>query len=419
MTDDILQLMEQRRVAKDQSQDRYDQLNAEIKRRCQEEKEKWINEECERIENSWKTNSKEVTRSIRRITGKTACSASGCLKAKDGTILMEKDAILARWSEYIQDLFEDERGDKPSIRSEETGPEILQTEVTHAMRRMKKNKAPGPDKIVMEMIQATEDVGIREVTCIANAVYSTGDIPEELLRSVFIALPKKPGAIECELHRTISLMSHITKIILRVLIQRMRRKIRPELDESQFGFVPGKGTVNATYIMRTLSERAIEKQRNLYLCFIDYTKAFDRVRHTQLMEILNSINVDKQDIRVVQNLYWDQTATIRLENELGEWKSVKRGVRQGCVMSPDLFSLYSEVILRDLEGMPGIKVGGKNINNIRYADDTVLIATTEEDLQKLIDQVITTSEQYGLALNSKKTFTMTVSKSTKAPSCDI
>ena len=110
-----------------------------------------------------------------------------------------------------------------------------------------------------------------------------------------------------------------------------------------------------------------------------------------------------KDLRIVKNLYWEQNAAFKIEGECSEFKQIKRGVRQGCVISPDLFNLYSESILRNLEDKPGIKVNGEEINNIRYADDTALVAGSKKDLQQLINVVVKESERMGLSLNVKKT----------------
>ncbi|GFO40407.1 RNA-directed DNA polymerase from mobile element jockey-like [Plakobranchus ocellatus] len=139
---------------------------------------------------------------------------------------------------------------------------------------------------------ALEDFGIGKVTHLLNEIYDTGQIPTDLSKSIFIALPKKPGATECELHRTISLMSHITKILLKIIMLRIRNKIKPEIAEEQCGFVEDKGTSNAMYILRTLIERALEAQKDEYLCFIDYTKAFDRVRLDEIITQLKQLNID-------------------------------------------------------------------------------------------------------------------------------
>ena len=191
------------------------------------------------------------------------------------------------------------------------------------------------------------------------------------------------------------------------------------MQEEQYGFTEGKGTRNAIFNMRMITERAIEVQKNVFMCFIDYEKAFDKVRHSQLIEILQSINVDGKDIRLITNLYWNQQAAVNIDNNLTPWIEIKRGVRQGCVMSPDLFSVYGEIIMRSINGMEGIRIGGENINNIRFADDTVIIADSEEKLQALLDTVKRESENMGLKINIKKTEVVVTSKDQEPPNCNI
>ncbi|GFO07610.1 endonuclease-reverse transcriptase [Plakobranchus ocellatus] len=282
--------------------------------------------------------------------------------------------------------------------------------VKAAIKKMKFGKETAPDNILVELIEALEDFGIGKVTHLLNEVYDTGQIPTDLSKSIFIALPKKPGATECELHRTISLMSHITKILLKIIMPRVRNKIKSEIAEEQCGFVEDKGTSNAIYILLTLIERALEVQKDVYLCFIDYTKAFDRVRHDEIITQLKQLNIDGKDLRIIKTMYWEQTAAMRVENKTSTFQDIKRGLRQGCVLFPDLFFFYSEIIMRNLENHPGIKVGGQNINNLRYADDTVLIAENKEDLQKLLNIVQEESRKKGSELNSKKTEVMVISR---------
>ena len=112
----------------------------------------------------------------------------------------------------------------PRITKDVTGPEILADEVRSAIRKLKKSKACGPDNISAEMLQAAEEFSTQEITKIANKIYNSGEIPRKLLQSIFIALPKKPSAMESELQRTISLISVVIKVILRILMMRMRRK---------------------------------------------------------------------------------------------------------------------------------------------------------------------------------------------------
>ena len=177
---------------------------------------------------------------------------------------MEEGKILERWSEYISELYHDERGDKSLIMKNFDGPPIMKDDVRKAVKSMKKGKAAGPDKITVEMIESLDEFGIYMLPDFLNAIYDSGEIPSDLSKSIFIALPKKPGATECESHRTISLMNHITKILLKIRMARMRNKITPEIAEEQYGFVKDKGTRNAIYMLRTLTERAIEIQRDIY-----------------------------------------------------------------------------------------------------------------------------------------------------------
>ena len=178
-------------------------------------------------------------------------------------------------------------------------------------------------------------------------------------------------------------------------------------------------TRNAIFVVRTLCERAIEVQHDLYLCFIDYAKAFDKVKHEVLFEFLQNLDIDGNDLRLIRNLYWEQPAAIRIDGTIGKYKQIRRGVRQRCVFSPDLFNLYSENILRDLNDIKGCIVGGYNLNNVRYADDAVLIAGSERQLQELLNTVVYASLHRGLSVNIKKTQCMVISKTKITPTCNI
>ena len=418
MKTEILQLMEERRKAKNDEL-KYKELDKQVKKRCNEAKEEWINNQCQEIEANACIDSKTMHQKIKDVTGRKASATTGCLRSKDGSILMEKEDILNRWSEYIAELYHDDRGPPPIISNEDEGHPILEDEVQKAIGKMKKGKAAGPDDIPSELLTAMEETGIKAITNLINAIHATGCIPADLEKSVYIAIPKKPGTVECDQHRTISLMSHVTKIMLRVLMNRMRNNILPEISETQFRFMADKGTRNAIFALRTLMERAIEVQKDLYLCFIDYSKAFDKVRHSDLFDILQGINCDGKDLRVIRNLYWEQEAAIRVDSDCSEYRPICRGVRQGCVFSPDLFNIYSEFILRNIDEHEGIKVGGQNMNNLRYADDTVLIADSEEKLQKILTTVTIESENKGLQLNAKKTECMVISKRPDTLTCNI
>ena len=146
-------------------------------------------------------------------------------------------------------------------------------------------------------------------------------------------------------------------------------------------------------------------RKDLYACFIDYAKAFDRVKHSEIVEARAKTGMDGKDIRVITELYWYQKAAIRVDQELPEPTAIQRGAS-----SPYLFNIYTEYIFRESNHMKGLNINGTNIKYLRYVDDTTLLADSIEDLQKIFDVVKSTSEQKGLDMNVKKTKTMVNSK---------
>ena len=141
-------------------------------------------------------------------------------------------------------------------------------------------------------------------------------------------------------------------------------------------------------------EKTTEYQKNIYLCFIDYAKAFDCVDHNKLWKIL------------LRNMYARQEATVRTGHGTTDWFQIGKGVHQGCILSPCLFNLYAEYIMRNAgleEAQAGIKISGRNINNLRYADDTTLMEESEEELKSLLMKVKEESEKVDIKLSIQKT----------------
>ena len=146
-------------------------------------------------------------------------------------------------------------------------------------------------------------------------------------------------------------------------------------------------------------KKAREFQKNIYFCFIDYAKAFDCADHNKLWEILKEMGIP-------DHLYAGQETTVRTGHGTTDWFQTEKGVHQGCILSPCLFNLYAEYIMRNSglkETQAGIKIAWRNINNLRYADDTILMAESEEELKILLMKVKEESEKVGLKLNIRKT----------------
>uniref|UniRef100_A0A670K1W5 Reverse transcriptase domain-containing protein n=1 Tax=Podarcis muralis TaxID=64176 RepID=A0A670K1W5_PODMU len=175
--------------------------------------------------------------------------------------------------------------------------------------------------------------------------------------------------------------------MLKILQGRLKQYVDRELPEVQAGFRRGRGTRDQIANMRWIMEKAREFQKDIYFCFIDYAKAFDCVDHSKLWQVLKEMGVPDHLICLLRNLYVGQEATVRTGyGTIWIWK----GVRQGCILSPCLFNLYAEFIMRKAgldESLARIKIAGRNINNLRYADDTTLMAESEEELKNLLMRV--------------------------------
>ena len=153
-------------------------------------------------------------------------------------------------------------------------------------------------------------------------------------------------------------------------------------------------------------EKAREFQKNIYFSFIDYAKAFDCVDHNKMWKILKEMGIPDHVTCLLRNLYAGQEAPVRTGHGTTDWFQIGKGVRQDCILSPCLFNLYAEYIMRNAglhETQAGIKIAGRNINNLRYADDTTLMAESEEELKSYLMIVEEETEKAGLKLNIQKT----------------
>ena len=179
-----------------------------------------------------------------------------------------------------------------------------------------------------------------------------------------------------------------------------------ELPDVQAGFRKGRGTRDQTVNIHWIIVKVREFQKNVYFCFIDYAKAFDCVDHNKLRKILKEMGIPDHLTCLLRNLYAVQEATVRTGQGTIDWFQIGKGIRQGCILSPSLFNFYAEYIMRNAgleEAQAGIKIARRNINNLRYADNTTLLAESEEELKSLLMKMKVESEKVGLKLNIQKT----------------
>ena len=240
---------------------------------------------------------------------------------------------------------------------------------------------------------------------ICQQIWKTQQWPQDWKRSVFIPIPKNGNAKKCSNYRTIALISHTSKVVLKILQARLPQYVNHELPDIQAGFRNSRGTKDQIANIHCIIKKARQFQKNIYLCFIDYAKAFNCVHHNKLWKSMKKMGLSDHLTCLLRNLYAGQEATVRTGHGTIDWFQIGKVVRQGCILSPCLFNSYAEYIMRNArleEAQAGIKTAGRNINNLTYADDTTLMAESEEELKSLLMKVKEESEKVGLKLNIQK-----------------
>ena len=201
---------------------------------------------------------------------------------------------------------------------------------------------------------------------ICQQIWKTQQWPQDWKRSVFIPIPKKGNSKECSNYYTIALISHAGKVMLKILQAGLQQYVNHELPHVQAGFRKDRGTRDQISHIHWIIKNAREFQKNIYFCFIDYAKTFDCGDHKKLWKILKEMEIPDHLTCLLRNLYAVQEATIRTGHGTTDWFQIGKGVRQGCILSPCLFNLYAEYIMRNAgleEAQAGIKIAGRYMQN--------------------------------------------------------
>ena len=275
-------------------------------------------------------------------------------------------------------------------------PPVTTKQVRAALSKMKCGKAAGPSGIIAEMLKASGEQGIELVRQLGQEVFSSGEIPSDWEKSTILNLFKGKGdALQRGNYRGLKLTDQVMKLLERVLDSTIRGMVN--VDEMQFGFVPGKGTTDAIFIVRQLQEKCLASGQPLYFAFVDLEKAFDRVPRKVLWWALRSLGVEEWVIRVIQGMYANARSRVQVNGQYSEEFEVGVGVHQGSVLSPLLFILVLEALSREF------RTGSHVPWELFYADDLVIIAYSLEECIERLEKWKDNMEAKGLHVNLSKT----------------
>ena len=175
---------------------------------------------------------------------------------------------------------------------------------------------------------------------ICQKIWKTQQCPQDWKRSVFIAIPKKGNAKECPNYCTIALISHASKVMLKIVQARLQEYVNRELPDVQAGFRKARGTRDQITNICWIIKKVKEFQKNIYFCFIDYAKAFDCVDHNKLWQILQEMGIPDHLTCLLRKVYAGQEATVRTRHGTTDWLQVGKEIHQSCILSPWLFTRY-------------------------------------------------------------------------------
>ena len=283
VTKDVLDLCDERRDLKKKRYEaegakEYREANRRFQKAVKKAKEDWIGAQCEEIETCLnKNNSKRAYQLVKDLTSEKQ-GMSSTIQDKSGKCLTAEKEILSRWTEYCSELYNYESCGDNTVLDYSQPPEedlqpILREEVEIEVASLKKDKSAGVDNIPAELVQAGGETMIDVFTEICNRIWRTGEWPTPWTQSLIITLPKKGNVQLCQNYRTISLISRSSKVMLKVILNRLKPQAEEIIAEEQTGFRAGRCTTEQIFNLRILFEKSLQHQQNLYHVFTDFKKS--------------------------------------------------------------------------------------------------------------------------------------------------
>ena len=394
----------------------YSELNNQVKRMTRADKKDYIEKLADEAEEAAGRNDLKTLYKINKQLNNGFKNCDVPVKNKNGMVIEKEAEKLQRWKEHFESVLN--RPDRPHLADIQpadtdldicTDPSSLE-EVTAAIKAMKSGKAPGADGVTAEMLKADVNVTAPILTEIFKQIWEEGQIPEAWKTGLIFKLPKKGDLGDCNNWRGITLLSLTSKVFSRIVLSRLTAVLEKDLRPQQAGFRPGRSCSDHIFTLRQILEQSKEWNTSLYINFIDLEKAFDSIHRESLWKILRHYGVPVKLVQVIAMLYSDFKSQVICDSELTEAFNVSTGVKQGCILSPFLFILAMDWIMKNsTDGeRRGIKwtmtmTATTTLEDLDFADDIALLSHRHQDMQEKTDAMATTAGNLGLKVSTMKT----------------
>uniref|UniRef100_A0AAV2JSU2 Reverse transcriptase domain-containing protein n=1 Tax=Knipowitschia caucasica TaxID=637954 RepID=A0AAV2JSU2_KNICA len=359
----------------------------------------------------------------KRITGKFA-KPERPVRDKNGGTIADDEGQKKRWIEHFQELLNRPAPENP--------PEILpatsdlpitcyaptKEEIHSAIKQLKNGKSAGPDSIPAEALKAEVDTCVELFYPLFIKIWEEEEIPAEWKEGYLIKLPKKGDLSSCSNYRGITLLSIPGKVFNRILLNRMKDAVDPHLRDQQAGFRKERSCTDQIATLRIILEQSLEWNSPMYVNFIDYEKAFDSVDRQSLWKLLRHYGVPEKITNIIRKSYEGMTCRIVHGRQLTDAFGVRTGVRQGCLLSPCLFLLAIDWVMKTSTNQMqnGIQwTLWEQLDDLDFADDLALLSHTHQQMQEKTSRVANNSARLGLHINRGKSKVFKINASNNTP----
>ena len=417
ISDECLDLVEQRKKAKLVNFVDYRRLHREVKKQIKLEREQyWADVAAEAEEAASRNEFHVLYRTLNMLAGKSS-TINNNIKKRDGSFVKSTDERLERWKEYFEDLYNHDSPqaspfptptiEVPKFDFNDAEPTV--DEVEEAVHSLGLGKAPGADQVTAEAVKAGGPILINRLHALFRKIWKSEQIPKAWKKAIIVPLHKKGDNRECSNYRGISLLSILGKVFMKIIQGRLQRHREYTGREEQAGFRPGRGCIDQIFAIRQILEERTRCGQKTIAVFIDFKSAFDCIHWPALWNTLRHEHVPQKMIGLLQAAYSGISSQVRIGNDLSPEFEVKSGVRHGDVASPGLFNAIMDAIMRTaFQNRTGVEYSQNCfISDLVFADDCVFFSDTEGEATEILNDISRAAQPYGLRINEAKTKMMT------------
>ena len=399
-----------------QANRKYQEANREVKRSCRRDKRNYVNNLAQEAENAAMKGDLGTLYNITKNLSGRSQNRNKPIRDIQGRIIKNMEEELKRWKNHFEQVLNRQDPHNPPDLTE--GPElaintgtISKAEIREALKSLKNGKAAGPDNIPAEAIKAGGDISVSILHEFLNEVWNEEELPEDWTTGYLVKLAKKGDLSYCDNWRGIMLLSIASKVLCRVVFNRMRRAVDTKLRNEQAGFRQGRSCTDHIATLRIIVEQSVEWQSSAYICFVDFQKAFDSIHRETLWKLLRHYGIPAKIVTIITKFYDGFTAQVVHNGRLTDKFQMLTGVRQGCLLSPLLFLIAIDWVTRQAYGASNKGICWQMMNtleDLEFADDIALLTHRLQDMRCKIEDLRATGERVGLRVNASKTKLMKV-----------